>query len=115
MSGDNERLLSMESAIRDMSAQTGKLVGQQEILNDIVSKGFEELRQGQKSLIQKDIDTDNRIKPLEEAAAKREAARAARVSVAKKLALASLVASAGVFGTVAGDKVVAFLGAFFGR
>lgn len=112
---NNDRLLSIEVAMRDMASQTGKLVVQHELLNISVTNGFAELRQGQQDLMKKDVETDNRIKPLEEAAAKRAATRASRIGIAKKVSLAALVASAGVFGTVAGDKVVALFGQLFGH
>ena len=107
----NDRLLSLEGAVRDMASQTGKLVVGQELLTLSVNKGFDELSKNQKTLAEEDKKLDERIKPFEAKAA----VHASRIGVIKKLSIAGLVATAGVFGAVAGDKIVDFLGKLIGR
>lgn len=107
----NDRLLSIETALRDMASQTGQMVVKQELMNIAVEKGFGDSRQAQESLNQKTDSLDKRLVPFEVAAAK----RASRVALGKKFMIAALIASAGVFGTVAGDNIVMFVGKLIGK
>lgn len=106
----DSRLLSLEESVRDMAANTERVLVNQQTLSDKVSKGFEDMATAHAKMAATQVSFDARLKPFEEKAA----ASARRVEIAKKLALPALAASAGVFGAAFGKEVLAMIGRLFG-
>lgn len=110
-STQDERLLSLEGAVREIGRATERVAVGQQNLFEKVEEGFESMAKAHTDLAARQASFDNRLKPFEE----REAAWSRRRDVIKKAAIPAVAATAGVFGAKFGNQLLIWLGALFGK
>lgn len=107
----DERLLSLEGAVRDIGKVAERVAVNQENLFEKVDSGFESMTKAHNELASKQAALDKRLEPFEQRAAR----QARRVEIAKKAALPAVAATAGVFGAKFGQQLLSWLGVMFGK
>jgi len=101
----NDRLLDLEGAVRDISVKTGQIEVRQEHLLSKVEEGFDSLREGFKAVSDKQTILESRIAPIE---AENNAA-VKRWETIKKMLIPAIAAVAGVIGTKLGGVILDLL------
>lgn len=112
----DERLLSVETSLREVAYKTGQIEARQESLAKSIEdqsvllaakldEGFDSLKRGQETLNAHSAAFEARFKPLEE----KHLQSQARIQFVKKLAMPALAATAGVFGVKFANQIMEFI------
>lgn len=102
----NDRLLDLEGAVRDISVKTGQIEIRQEHLLSKVEEGFDSLKEEFKSVSEKQIALEARITPIEV----ESISAGKRWENIKKVLIPIGAAVAGVIGTKLGGVLLDLLG-----
>ena len=116
----DERLLSVETSLREVAYKTGQIEARQEalaksiedqsvVLGSKLDKGFEAMQKGQEAIATQHAAFEARFKPMEEKHLRSQA----RIQFAKKLTMPALGATAGVFGVKFGNQLIEFISGLF--
>lgn len=106
----DERLMSLEGAVREMIASNERVVVKTEVLGEKVEKGFEDLARSHVVLEEKTKNLEKRIVPFEERKVKFDK----RTESLKKFIIPAIAGTAGIVGTKFGVQLLHIIGAFFG-
>jgi len=107
----NDRLLGVEDALREISYKTGHIEAQHVAIMDKLDQGFAELKANHEAIVVAHSNVDSRLKVVES----KEEARTRRIQLLKKAAIPLLTATAGVFGAKFGSELLNALTHFFSR